>query len=201
MRPFLTIVSGLPRSGTSMMMRMLEAGGIPPIIDGVREADIDNPRGYYEFEAAKKVKEDTSWLAGSEGKSVKMVYQLLYDLPTDREYRVLFMRRKVEEILASQRKMLQRLGKSDDGIPDELMARMFRTQLDKFFAWTAGQRHVKVLEVDYNRMVGDPGPLVRSIDAFLGGGLDVPGMAGVVEPGLYRNRGEAAEPSAAPAGR
>lgn len=191
MRPFLTIVSGLPRSGTSMMMRMLEAGGIPPIIDGLREADIDNPRGYYEFEAAKKVKEDTSWLDGSDGKSVKMVYQLLYDLPTDREYRVLFMRRKIDEVLASQRKMLQRLGKGDDGIPDEVMARMFRAQLDKFFGWVGGQSHVKVLEVDYNRIVSGPGPLVGSIESFLGGHLDMGAMTAVVEPDLYRNRAEA----------
>jgi hypothetical protein len=193
MPPFLTIVSGLPRSGTSMMMRMLEAGGIPPIIDGVREADIDNPRGYYEFEAAKKVKEDTTWLDGSDGKCVKMVYQLLYDLPTDREYRVLFMRRKIEEILTSQRKMLERLGKSNDGIPDELMARMFRTQLDNFFAWVAGKRHIQHLVVDYNQMVADPKRLVGSIVTFLGGELDALAMEAVVEPDLYRNRGAATD--------
>lgn len=188
MKPFLTIVSGLPRSGTSMMMRMLEAGGIPPIIDGVREADIDNPRGYYEFEQAKKVKEDVSWLEGSDGKSVKMVYQLLYDLPDDREYRVVFMRRKIEEVLASQRKMLERLGKSDDGIPDDLMARMFRGQLEKFFAWSAGQPHLKVLEVQYDEVVADPKAQAQAIAGFLGGGMDVDAMEAVVEPGLYRNR-------------
>ena len=95
---FLTIVSGLPRSGTSMMMRMLDQGGLPAIIDGVRTADDDNPAGYYEFEAVKQTKEDPSWLENSEGKVVKMVYRLLYDLPTDRTYRVVFMRRKMEEL-------------------------------------------------------------------------------------------------------
>lgn len=188
MKPFVTIVSGLPRSGTSMMMRMLEAGGIPPLIDGVREADIDNPRGYYEFEQAKKVKEDVSWLDGAAGKVVKMVYQLLYDLPTDRQYRVVFMRRKIDEILASQRKMLDRLGKRDDGIPDELMAKMFRSQLEKFFAWAGAQSHLRVLEVPYNEVVADPAPQVEAIDRFLDGGLDLSAMTGVVEPDLYRNR-------------
>jgi hypothetical protein len=188
MKPFVTIVSGLPRSGTSMMMRMLEAGGIPPLIDGVREADIDNPRGYYEFEQAKKIKEDTSWLDPAGGKVVKMVYQLLYDLPDDREYRVVFMRRKIEEILASQKKMLDRLGKGDSGIPDEVMARMFQTQLDKFFAWAPSKPNLHLLQVDYNEVVASPGPNVAEIAAFLGGELDEEAMRGVVEPDLYRNR-------------
>ena len=106
---FLTVVSGLPRSGTSMMMRMLEQGGLPVLIDGVRTADDDNPNGYYEFEAVKQTREDASWLEGSEGKAVKMVYRLLYDLPPDRAYRVLFMTRNLDEVLASQRVMLTRL--------------------------------------------------------------------------------------------
>src|SRR5262245_35974300 len=100
---FLTIVSGLPRSGTSMMMRMLETGGLPVLTDDVRTPDDDNPNGYYEFEAVKQTKQDDSWLQSSEGKAVKMVYRLLYDLPKDRSYKVLFMRRKMEEVLASQK--------------------------------------------------------------------------------------------------
>lgn len=187
-KPFVTIVSGLPRSGTSMMMRMLEAGGIPPLMDGVREADIDNPRGYYEFEQAKKIKEDTSWLALAGGKAVKMVYQLLYDLPGDREYRVVFMRRKIEEILASQRKMLERLGKADDAIPDEVMARMFQGQLEKFLGWVPSQPHLKLLQVDYNAVVAEPRGQIESIATFLDGGMDVDAMGRVVEPDLYRNR-------------
>lgn len=189
-RPYLTIVSGLPRSGTSMMMRMLEAGGIPVLADGQRAADIDNPNGYYEFEVAKKVKEDVSWLDGSEGRAVKMVYQLLYDLPKDREYRVLFMRREMTEILASQKKMLERLGKTGGpDIPDAVMAELFRKQLDKFFAWVPEQPHVKLVEVAYNRMVGgEAESLIAEIDAFLDGGLDTAAMAAVVDPSLYRNR-------------
>ena len=187
-KPFVTIVSGLPRSGTSMMMRMLEAGGLPAITDAVRAADVDNPRGYYEFEPAKKTKEDASWLEGADGKGVKMVYQLLYDLPSDRSYRVLFMRRAIEEVLDSQRAMLSRLGRDDGGIPDQKMAALFRSQLSKFDAWALGQSHLTRLDVDYNRMVADPRPSAESVVEFLGGGLDVEAMVAVVEPGLYRNR-------------
>ena len=107
---FITIVSGLPRSGTSMMMRMLEAGGMPVITDNLRTADDDNPRGYFEFEPAKKTKDDPSWLNAAEGKAVKMIYKLLYDLPDRLEYRVLIMRRNMQEVLTSQRKMLDRMG-------------------------------------------------------------------------------------------
>ena len=102
------IVSGLPRSGTSMMMRMLEAGGIPPLIDNLRRPNEDNPGGYYEFEPVKRTKQDPSWLTTAGGKVVKMVYRLLYDLPTGYEYRVIMMRRTLEEVLASQEAMLKR---------------------------------------------------------------------------------------------
>src|SRR5215471_15035568 len=110
----ITIVSGLPRSGTSMMMRMLEMGGMPVIIDQVRQPDVDNPRGYYEFEPAKKTKTDTSWLNHAPGKAVKMVYRLLYDLPSKFTFRVLFMQRKLDEVLVSQRTLLVRQGNFDN---------------------------------------------------------------------------------------
>lgn len=187
-KDFVAIVSGLPRSGTSMMMRMLEAGGVPVIQDHVRTADVDNPNGYYEFEPAKKTKEDPSWLEDAPGRVVKMVYQLLYDLPADREYRVLFMRREMDEVLASQRKMLQRLGKPTDGVSDEMMATMFRKQLAKFEEWIAAQPNFKVLEIGYNQLVDDSDELVASINDFLGGDLDVEAMREVVDPSLYRNR-------------
>ena len=184
---FVVVVSGLPRSGTSMMMKMMEAGGLGVVADGLRAADIDNPNGYYEFEPAKKIKEDASWLDDAAGKAVKMVYQLLYDLPTDRTYRVLFMRRAMPEILASQRKMLERLGRTNP-IPDEEMARMFENQLAKFFDWAAAQSHLTLLEVDYNQMLAEPAALVAAINQFLGGGLDEAAMAAVVDPSLHRNR-------------
>ena len=120
------IVSGLPRSGTSMMMQMLEAGGIEILSDGERQADDDNPKGYYELEAVKKTKDDASWVETATGKAVKMISQLMLDLPLDREYRVIFMRRDLQEILASQAKMLARRGggKSAD-IDDGQMVKLF----------------------------------------------------------------------------
>jgi len=186
---FVTIVSGLPRSGTSMMMRMLEAGGIPVITDGIREADEDNPGGYYEFEAVKQKDGEHPWLATANGKSVKMIYRLLYALPGTHQYRVLFMRRKIEEVLASQKKMLERNGKAGDNpITDDQMAAMFRSQLSKFETWVAEQPNFHLIDVDYNAMLADPMPQIAKIDAFLGGGLNTQAMAEVVNPSLYRNR-------------
>jgi hypothetical protein len=186
-RPFLTVVSGIPRSGTSLMMRMVEAGGIPVLTDQVRGADVDNPRGYYEFEAVKTLKRDASWVATSCGKAVKMVYLLVYDLPPDVEYRVLFMHRNIDEILASQKVMLERLGKSSP-VEDQKMASLFRNHLVKFTAWVKERPNIRVLDVNYNEMVAEPAPVVAKINHFLGGGLDTEEMARAVEPGLYRNR-------------
>lgn len=185
---FLTIVSGLPRSGTSMMMRMMETGGLPVMIDLIREADDDNPNGYYEFEAVKHTKEDPSWLEDSDGKVVKMVYRLLYDLPEDRTYYVLFMGRHLDEVLASQRVMLERHGAGADGITDAQMRAMFQAEIDKFFKWIADRPCFKMIRVDYNNLLADPQAELTKVNEFLGGGLDVEAMAGTVDPSLYRNR-------------
>lgn len=186
-RPYLTIVSGLPRSGTSLMMKMLEAGGLPVLVDNLREADVDNPKGYYEFEPVKTLKADASWVAESAGKAVKMVYLLLHDLPADREYRVLFMRRNLDEVLASQKTMLDRLGKASP-LDDAKMAALFRDGLARFEAWVAARPNFRLLDVSYNTMVADPRPLAAEVDRFLDGGLDLEAMARVVDPTLYRNR-------------
>ena len=185
---FITIVAGLPRSGTSMMMRMLETGGIPALIDHERTPDEDNPNGYYEFEAVKQTKADQSWLQDAPGKVVKMVYRLLYDLPADQSYRVVFMRRKLEEVLASQRKMLERNGRATAPGQDDQVAKLFLSELAKFDAWILQQPHFQMLNVDYNQMLADPCPQVARINEFCGGGLDEEAMVGVVDPNLYRNR-------------
>jgi hypothetical protein len=184
---FLTIVSGLPRSGTSMMMRMLETGGLPVLTDQVRTPDDDNPNGYYEFEAVKQTKEDPAWLEGSEGKAVKMVYRLLYDLPADRSYKVLFMRRKLEEVLASQRVMLDRHGMADS-VSEEQMEALFRSEIDAFYRWADKQSHLELIDVDYNRMQADPKAEAARVNRFLGGALDEDAMVAVVDQSLYRNR-------------
>ncbi len=185
---FVTIVSGLPRSGTSMMMRMLDKGGLPVMADSIRVADEDNPRGYYEFEPVKKTAEDASWLEDAEGRVVKMVYRLLYDLPNNRRYRVIFMRRHMDEILASQKKMLIRKGMADNVPPDEEIAALFNSQLTQFIDWEKDQPHIEMLQVHYSEIMKSPTDPACSIDEFLGGGLDTEAMCQVVEPQLYRNR-------------
>ncbi|RIK64485.1 MAG: sulfotransferase family protein [Planctomycetota bacterium] len=186
----ITIVSGLPRSGTSMMMSMLEAGGIPPVTDGIRTADEDNPKGYYEFERVKKVKEDKSWLPDARGKVVKMISQLLLDLPTEGYlYRVVFMRRKIEEILASQREMMKRRGTLKDGGPsDKEMGDMLLKHVDQVLRWVDKQPCMQLLEVDYNATLKNAAPHIAAINAFLGGNLDVAAMTAVVDKNLYRQR-------------
>lgn len=185
---YLTIVSGLPRSGTSMMMQVLCAGGLEALADHQRKADEDNPRGYYEFEAVKRTKQDPSWLMGSHGKVVKMVYRLLYDLPRDYEYRVVFLRRDLKEVLASQNKMLQRLGRNAATVPEDQMEELFRRQLAEFDRWIAGRRNFSILDVEYKKMISDPRPLCEQISLFLDGRLNVEAMIRAVDPTLYRNR-------------
>ncbi|MBN1817187.1 MAG: sulfotransferase domain-containing protein [Sedimentisphaerales bacterium] len=190
MSDFLTIVSGLPRSGTSMMMQAIAAGGMEALADHVRRADEDNPRGYYEYEPVKKTKEDPSWLALAQGRVVKMVYRLLYDLPLEGyAYRVVFMRRAMAEVLASQKKMLHRLGKEGGNLSDEQMALLFQKQLDQFDRWIGEQSCFQILYINYADMVSDPANQCRRVNAFLGGGLDENLMVASVDPNLYRNRG------------
>lgn len=186
----LTIVSGLPRSGTSMMMRMLDAGGLPVLVDNVRTADEDNPLGYYEFEPVKRTKEDPSWLRQAPGRVVKMVYRLLYDLPRDGSflYRVVFMRRKLEEVIASQDVMLARRGRESAAMPADKLLALFRQQIEEFEQWIAAEPSFRLLEVSYNDILTDHAPMVASINRFLGGGLDEAAMRAVVEPNLYRQR-------------
>ena len=186
--PFVTIVSGLPRSGTSLMMQMLSAGGIPPLTDEIRAADEDNPRGYLEFERVKQIKQDKTWLDDAAGKVVKMVHLLLYDLPQGRPYRVVFMRRNLDEVLASQRKMLARQGKAGAQLPDEHLCRVFEDQVKKVTSWLTTQPNVKSIEVTYHELIADPRGHAERLNEFLGGALDVDAMVGAVDPNLYRNR-------------
>ena len=188
-KPVVTVVSGLPRSGTSMMMKVVEAGGIPPMIDEIREADTDNPKGYYEFERVKKMdKGDTDWVAEAVGKVVKVISALLKNLPPDYEYRVVFMHRNMDEILASQRKMLVNRGEDSDQMDDAKMAELFQKHLVSIDNWLQEQKNFQVLHVNYSEILSDPVIQVQAVNAFLGGGLDVQAMAEQVDPALYRNR-------------
>ena len=188
-RQFVCIVSGLPRSGTSMMMRMLEAGGMPLLTDGLRQADDDNPQGYYEFEPVKKTGTAHEWLPAAQGKAVKIIYRLLYDLPDGYDYRIVFMQRKLDEVLASQQKMLDRKGEKGSSLGSDQLAGLFRKELVHVGTWLSQRPSFTVHEVSYNELLADPRPRLAGVDEFLGGGLDLDAMAAVVDARLYRNRG------------
>ena len=186
-RPWITIVSGLPRSGTSMMMRMLEAGGIPALTDELRTPDEDNPNGYYEFEDVKSIENYTTWIDRAPGHSVKMVYSLLEHLPTDHDYRIVFMRRDVDEILQSQKAMLERNGIETD-IPDHTMKTLFERQLRQFYAWLPSQSHLKLINVSYNELLSRPESVIAQINRHFDESLDLNAMAATIDPALYRHR-------------
>jgi hypothetical protein len=188
MSDLIAVVSGLPRSGTSLMMKMLDAGGVPPLSDGIRAADEDNPKGYYELEKVKQLKEDSSWLPEARGKVIKVISQLLYDLPPGHEYRILFMRRNIDEILASQQKMLVRRGTAKgDGSLDSRMRDIMLKHVTQVLCWL-DERGMEHLEVSYNEMFTSPDEHIRQVNEFLGGGLDTEAMGGTIDPDLYRNR-------------
>ena len=183
----ITVVSGLPRSGTSLMMQMLDNGGMEVVMDNIRVADHDNPKGYYEFEKVKKIKEDASWLKDTRGKAFKMVSMLLYDLPMEEKYKIIFMKRNMKEVLRSQRKMLERL-KKESGPDDDAMGELLKVHLNKTYHWLKQQPKIDVLYISYNDLISDPLREIRIVNHFLDGNLDVEKMAGVIDKTLYRNR-------------
>jgi hypothetical protein len=184
----IVVVSGLPRSGTSMMMKMLQAGGLELVTDSIRNADDDNPNGYFEFERVKQMSAgDRTWLDGAAGKVVKVISALLEHLPSDRSYKVIFMEREIKEVLASQKKMLDHR-KETSTISDEEMAEQYRAHLKAVKPWLARQPHMEVLYVGYNSMMSDPEPLCLRVIEFLGLPLDLPKMLAVPNAKLYRNR-------------
>ncbi len=184
----ITIVSGLPRSGTSMMMKMLEAGGMQILTDNLRTADEDNPKGYYEFEAVKQLDESQDWLPAAQGKVVKIISQLLKPLPQGYEYKVIFMRRKMEEILASQKQMLIRRGEPTDAVSDETIAGLFQKHLSQIEAWLAEQSNFDVLYIHYSEAIDKPAEAAEQINEFLGGKLSIEKMNSVVDKSLHRQR-------------
>ena len=189
-RDFITVVSGLPRSGTSLMMQMLTAGGVPALTDELRKSDESNPRGYFEFDPVKRIRSDQSWLEQARGRAVKIIHLLLRDLPTDRgfEYRVLFMKRPIEEVVASQRKMLEREGKHS--ADPAMLTKIYQSQLAQVEEWTKAQPCFSFLAVNHRSLIDNPLAVANEINAFLGGKMHVEQMASAVDPGLWRERGK-----------
>jgi hypothetical protein len=187
----IVVVSGLPRSGTSMMMNMLAAGGLEILSDGERAADIDNPKGYFELERIKNLETETdkSYLRAARGKAVKVISFLIKDLPDENDYRVVFMRRDLDEVLASQQKMIDRLESTDSDADAAAMKEAFRNDIARVRVLTRTRANFTLCEIQYKQAVADPAAASRTVNAFLGGHLDEAAMRAAVDAALYRNRG------------
>ena len=182
------IVSGLPRSGTSMMMRMLAEGGLSILTDELRRADDDNPNGYFELEVVKQLREgDAAWLKGANGKVVKVISSLLEYLPGEYHYKIIFMERDPRETLASQKKMLEHRGQ-ESKLSDEQMEQQFHTHLNAMKPWLVRQPNMDVLYVNYNTLLAEPKPFCERITRFLDVPLNEVQMQAVPDKQLYRNR-------------
>jgi hypothetical protein len=184
------VVSGLPRSGTSMMMKMLEAGGVPVWLDGVREADDQNPQGYYELERVKELDKglDKGWLREGRGRALKVISSLLQHLPATNNYRVVFIQRDLHEVLASQAKMLIQRHEEGGTADDATLRKYYETHLRKVKWLLARHPAFSALDVNYSDILADPKPVVERVNAFVGGGLDRAAMSAIVDAQLYRNR-------------
>jgi hypothetical protein len=185
----IVVVSGLPRSGTSMMMKMLDAGGVPIMTDAIRTADIDNPKGYFEYERVKELEKETdkSYIREGRGKALKVISFLLKDLPDDCHYRVIFMRRHLDEVMDSQNRMLDRRG--EEAIDErETMAEAYRNHLAAVKILVRKRPNFEMLEVRYDEAVKDARKAAAGVNAFLGGKLDEKAMVAAVDAELYRNR-------------
>lgn len=184
----ITIVSGLPRSGTSLMMQMIVAGGLQPLTDGERKADTDNPRGYLEWERIKQLPKDPSIIAEAEGKVVKVISQLLLSLPDGHEYRIIFMQRPLPEILKSQEEMLKRRGNYEPGGDSSPIEEAFQRHLIEVNRWLAAKPNIQILRVHYHRALREPKATAESVADFLEVSLDLDAMTSEVDQSLYRNR-------------
>ncbi len=184
----ITIVSGLPRSGTSLMMQMLVAGGMRALSDGERQADTDNPRGYLEWERIKQLPNNPGCIAEAEGKVVKVISRLLLALPPGHEYRVIFMQRPLDEVLASQDQMMRRRGTYKEGANPAVIATAFEKHLKEVDAWLASKPYVRTLRVSYGDVLSNPKQTGEKLIEFLGTQLNRDAMWAQVDASLYRNR-------------
>lgn len=182
----ITVVSGLPRSGTSLMMQILAAGGLPPLTDSMRQADIDNPRGYFEFGPATALDRDQSWLPTARGKAVKVVAQLLPYLPGNECVQVIMMRRDLREVVASQRAMLRRLERAQASLSDAELMETFARQLEAVRGQVAGRQNVRWLTVDFGQLLANPSEEVRRLGCFLGSAFQTTEALRAIRPELRR---------------
>lgn len=184
------VVSGLPRSGTSLMMQILEKAGLPLLTDQLRTADLDNQRGYYEYEPVKFMKAgDLTWLELAKGKVVKVISHLLAYLPSSYPVKVIFMLRDLSEVVASQDHMLKNRGEVEKTtVGDGELVRIFEKHLQDIKSWIAQQPKIEVVYIDYNHLMQDPSTALAPLEGFLGINVTAPGVLSVVDPKYYRQR-------------
>lgn len=171
-----------------MMMRALNAGGIPALSDGARPPDIDNPFGYFEYEPVKALQRQAGWLEAARGHCVKIIYRLLYDLPSALPYRIVFMERNLDEVIASQNAMLRRRGQPVDVGRDADTKKAFERHLSVCIAWLREQPNVRVLRTGYQAALSAPGEQFAAVARFLDRQCDIAAMVATVDPCLYRER-------------
>jgi hypothetical protein len=184
----ITIVSGLPRSGTSLMMQMLAAGGMPILSDGERAADTDNPRGYYEWERIKQLPQDPCCIDEAEGRAVKVISQLLFALPAGRGYQIIFMERPLSEVVTSQAEMIRRRGTSGAFLGQAALIAGLQAHLNQVNAWLERQPDIRLCRVQYHQVLRDPRKSSEGVRQFLRGKLDIEQMAQQVDQTLHRHR-------------
>lgn len=182
----LVVVTGLPRSGTSMVMQMLRAAGVPPFTDGERSADADNPRGYLEAERVKRLAYDASWLPEADGHALKVVAPLLPHLPSGPTYRAVLIERDLEEVLRSQEAMLERAGQT--AAARASLEAAYGRYLEAAHAWL--ERHASTLVLTYRAVVTAPLEAARALHAHLGLEVDPAATAAAVDPSLHRQRAD-----------
>lgn len=186
----ITVVSGLPRSGTSLVMQMLQAGGHPILCDDQRPADADNPRGYLEYAKVRTLERDATWLAEADGRAVKVVSPLLTRLATGFDYRVIFVRRDLHEVVQSQEQMLRRRNQPV-GPDSAAMIQHFERHLNAISDFLSKRQDMQVLNCQHAHLIREPLAVAYQITEFLERTMDVGRMVGVIDPGLYRQRNSA----------
>jgi len=185
-RPFVTIVSGLPRSGASMLIRLLAAGGMPVVADAARPPHEDDPYGWFEEPRGGQPPVTAAWLGQARGRAVGIVSPLLPHLPSTLAYRVVFAKRDLREILAAQHTAHARRGTPPPPADDARILALCERHLEQIDAWLAAQEHVRVLDVEFADVLAMPAVQAARLAAFVGGGLDVEAMARAVDPRLHR---------------
>ncbi len=182
------VVSGLPRSGTSLMMQILQAAGIPLLTDNERPADSNNPKGYFEFERVKSLPNDIAWLPDARGKAVKIISHLLYHLPDTYSYAVIFMNRDLDEIIQSQNKMLQKMNQPLGQLSRIRLKERFALHLQKIHWWLSARPNFVFQDVRFSDLIFSPHSELRKVWQFLGTESLTEAVLPVIDSGLYRNR-------------